>query len=426
MLDTARLLTSQPLPPGRRVAIVGNAGGSLAIAADACVEAGLRLAELPAATQRRAVAPGQPRRRAAGRGRSRADGRRRRRRRRRSRPWSPDPGVDCVLAALRPVARRVPPTEVAAGARGRPARPPRRDGRRAASTARSPAVAAPAPVPAVRRRRCGGARPRPGRRLRGVAARNPRASRRVLDAPVDDAARRAGAGPPGGDGPGPARRAGARWPSLDAIGLATLPHRGGRSTSTTRWRRRTSIGYPVVLKAAGRAAMAKTAAAGFAIDLEGPDALSPGLGAHGGDRSATGCVPALVQPMVAPGVDVRVAVRDHPSVGPVLSLGPGGRGRGARHRGRHRGCCRSPTSTPTRLVAADPPGPLARRRRPAERWKPLLLRVAALVEEVPEIVRARRSTRSSSPTARAVDHPGPRPRVARRSSATPGRRCGGL
>ena len=51
MLDTARLLTSQPLPPGRRVAIVGNAGGSLAIAADAVVEAGLLLSELAPGTQ---------------------------------------------------------------------------------------------------------------------------------------------------------------------------------------------------------------------------------------------------------------------------------------------------------------------------------------------------------------------------------------
>jgi succinyl-CoA synthetase alpha subunit/RimJ/RimL family protein N-acetyltransferase len=51
MLDTARLLTSQPLPAGRRVAIVGNAGGSLAIAADAAIESGLRLAELAPQSQ---------------------------------------------------------------------------------------------------------------------------------------------------------------------------------------------------------------------------------------------------------------------------------------------------------------------------------------------------------------------------------------
>ena len=34
--------------------------------------------------------------------------------------------------------------------------------------------------------------------------------------------------------------------------------------------------------------------------------------------------PMLVQPMVRPGVDVRVAVETHPVVGPVVRVGPGG------------------------------------------------------------------------------------------------------
>ena len=46
LLDVARVLTCQPLPAGRRVALVGNGGGSLALAADACVDAGLILAVL--------------------------------------------------------------------------------------------------------------------------------------------------------------------------------------------------------------------------------------------------------------------------------------------------------------------------------------------------------------------------------------------
>ncbi len=46
LLDVARVLTCQPLPAGRRVALVGNGGGSLALAADACVDAGLALAVL--------------------------------------------------------------------------------------------------------------------------------------------------------------------------------------------------------------------------------------------------------------------------------------------------------------------------------------------------------------------------------------------
>ena len=51
LLDTAQVLAHQPLPPGRRVAIVWNAGGPGILAADACVGAGLEVPELSAATQ---------------------------------------------------------------------------------------------------------------------------------------------------------------------------------------------------------------------------------------------------------------------------------------------------------------------------------------------------------------------------------------
>ncbi|MFD5393249.1 GNAT family N-acetyltransferase [Streptomyces sp. NPDC127097] len=47
LLDTAALLHSQPLPAGGRVAVVSNAGGAGVLAADACVDAGLTVSELP-------------------------------------------------------------------------------------------------------------------------------------------------------------------------------------------------------------------------------------------------------------------------------------------------------------------------------------------------------------------------------------------
>jgi acetyl coenzyme A synthetase (ADP forming)-like protein len=53
LLDTAQVLAHQPLPAGRRVAIVANAGGPGILAADACAGAGLDVPELDAATQRR-------------------------------------------------------------------------------------------------------------------------------------------------------------------------------------------------------------------------------------------------------------------------------------------------------------------------------------------------------------------------------------
>jgi acyl-CoA synthetase (NDP forming) len=51
LFDTAEVLAHQPLPPGRRVAIVGNSGGPGVLAADACDAAGLEVPELSPATQ---------------------------------------------------------------------------------------------------------------------------------------------------------------------------------------------------------------------------------------------------------------------------------------------------------------------------------------------------------------------------------------
>jgi acetyl coenzyme A synthetase (ADP forming)-like protein len=51
MLDVAELLVHQPLPAGRRVAIVTNAGGPAVMCADACEARGLELLPLSEATQ---------------------------------------------------------------------------------------------------------------------------------------------------------------------------------------------------------------------------------------------------------------------------------------------------------------------------------------------------------------------------------------
>ncbi len=51
LFDTASLMSSQPLPRGRRVGIVTNGGGPGIVAADACAAAGLDVPVLPAALQ---------------------------------------------------------------------------------------------------------------------------------------------------------------------------------------------------------------------------------------------------------------------------------------------------------------------------------------------------------------------------------------
>ena len=51
LFDMALVLASQPLPAGRRVAVVGNSGGPGILATDACEGAGLEVRELSSATQ---------------------------------------------------------------------------------------------------------------------------------------------------------------------------------------------------------------------------------------------------------------------------------------------------------------------------------------------------------------------------------------
>jgi acyl-CoA synthetase (NDP forming)/RimJ/RimL family protein N-acetyltransferase len=53
LIEATAFLSCQVLPAGRRVAIVSNAGGAGVLAADACGDAGLTVATLGAATQRR-------------------------------------------------------------------------------------------------------------------------------------------------------------------------------------------------------------------------------------------------------------------------------------------------------------------------------------------------------------------------------------
>jgi acetyl coenzyme A synthetase (ADP forming)-like protein len=53
LFDVAALLSAQPVPAGRRVAIVSNAGGPAILAADACVTDGLELAALSPRVRRR-------------------------------------------------------------------------------------------------------------------------------------------------------------------------------------------------------------------------------------------------------------------------------------------------------------------------------------------------------------------------------------
>jgi acyl-CoA synthetase (NDP forming)/RimJ/RimL family protein N-acetyltransferase len=56
LVEATALLASQPLPAGKRIAIVSNAGGAGILAADACADVGLRVAGLLDGTQQRLAA----------------------------------------------------------------------------------------------------------------------------------------------------------------------------------------------------------------------------------------------------------------------------------------------------------------------------------------------------------------------------------
>jgi hypothetical protein len=84
-----------------------------------------------------------------------------------------------------------------------------------------------------------------------------------------------------------------------------------------------ALGFPVTLKATGLERLGKTEAGGVALDLQRADDVRR---AHRrmSDVFGDAMVPALVQHMVAPGVDLAIGVFQHPSVGGVLAIGPGG------------------------------------------------------------------------------------------------------
>ena len=288
-LDVARVLACQPLPDGDRVALVGNGGGSLALAADACVDAGLVLAELGTGV-RRQLAPAGPvpgRRRGCGPAPSTwgsrpvpttLSGR--------SRPCWPTTGVDSVLVVCAPAPRQSTATwcapspaaradvrpQDAAGLRVRAA--PADDQRRGVGTGR-----AGVRLPGCRRLRAGA----------GDAA-TPAGGARPRAEVVVPAGQRSGGGTgPGGGGPG--RRA---WPTLAVGGCRPRSpstcspppacrscRRGWPATPTQRPAAAGDLGYPVAVKSAARSRPAKTEAGGLALDVHDEAELRADAGPHG-------------------------------------------------------------------------------------------------------------------------------------------------
>ena len=368
-LHVARLLVSQPLPGGDRVALVGNGGGSLALAVDACVDAGLTLADLGPGSQ--ALGGGAVRVRASAVDLGFEAG-----------PSDlvraittllADDGVDSVLVVCAPAPRQSTRDLVDAIATAR-AEAPGKTLVACVFGEHPPVVAIPEQpdVPVFDF-------PDDAAYALGLVSRYARWRAEPEGAVVvpegcDPAAARALA--TGRDGWLPAAEA---YDLLAAGGLPAAPSAVVDDVEGAAAAAR-ELGYPVAAKVVQRARQAKSEAGGVALDVHDEAELRARLSrmsAALGDASW----PVVVQPMVEPGLDVAVAVSGHPLVGPVVTVGPGGAATGMGATSAH--VLPLTDAEVRRFVAGLPGGPLP--DGPRERLEDLLLRVGALVDGVPEL-----------------------------------------
>jgi acyl-CoA synthetase (NDP forming)/RimJ/RimL family protein N-acetyltransferase len=147
------------------------------------------------------------------------------------------------------------------------------------------------------------------------------------------------------------------------------------------------IGFPVVLKATGVGRYHRGEQGGVALELRDADAVRA---AHRRMSAALGAAmdPAVVQAMAAPGVDVLVAGHQHPAFGGVVSVGFGGSMAFASTDLPVRVLPLSDTDAAS-MVSASPVGALLAGESPDGRatdaLASFLVRLAVVLEDVPEL-----------------------------------------
>ena len=319
LLDTAALLASQPVPQGHRVAVVSNTRGGGVLAADACGDAGLRVARLAQDTRRAlrdmlppdaevagpvnttaAIAPGLFRRclELAG----------------------ADPGVDAVLALTATTATSDLVPEVQAA---RPAVPIAATVMDQVEAVRllpglgedDPAVPAYAyPESAARALghavRYGLWRALPPGRVPDLDGLRPDRARELVSGLLTDA-------PKGG------------WLPLDAtaelLGCYGVPlaDRIAVTTQDAAVAAAARFAAPVALKADVPGLVRRRDASAVLLNLQGADEVRRGfrsLRETFGDRLAA----VIVQPMITGGVEVMISVLQEQMFGPLVLFGLGG------------------------------------------------------------------------------------------------------
>ena len=314
LIDVATLLSTQPEPQGRRVAVLTNAGGLGILCADACDAAGLELPELSDETRAALAALLSPEASLANpvdmlggaTPETYAEA---------LRPLLRDPHVDAVITLFVPtvtagaedVARAIDDVAVAAGAgkpvlavlmtaEGVPAAFRRSESRIAAFT-----------YPESAARALGRVAGRADwlRRPHGTIPTLDGLDLRVATNVVESALRR-------GDDvwldAGETRRL------LEAFGVPLVGEEVATDVASA-FAAAERLGYPVVVKSAVPGAH-KTDVGGVALDLADADAVRGAVESIG--------VPVLVQPMVRGGAELLVGVVQDPVFGPLVAVGPGG------------------------------------------------------------------------------------------------------
>jgi acetyl coenzyme A synthetase (ADP forming)-like protein len=314
LLDVAALLSCQPTPKGRRVAVLTNAGGLGILCADACEGAGLELPPLAEET-RAALVPLLPAEASVANpvdmlGSATAES---------YRAVLPhvlaDPGIDAVIVLFVPpvavetvdVGSAISETVAAAGATGKPVLAAILAAQGAPATLRSAAH-----IPAF-------AYPEGAARALGRAAERAEWLRRSAGSvPVLDRIDHERAAAVVATALESADEA---WLTpedtravLEAYGVPLVGERlaAGPEEAVAAAE---ALGYPAVVKTAAAGAH-KTETGGVALDLDGPDDVRAAAARIGG--------PVIVQPMIRGGVELLAGVAQDPVFGPLVAFGPGG------------------------------------------------------------------------------------------------------
>ena len=313
LIDVATLLSTQPMPRGRRVAVLTNAGGLGILCADACEAAGLELPQLSEDTVR-AISPLLPREASLG---------------------NPvdmlgsasdnlyesvlpsllaDPAIDAVIVLFVPTVSATADAVADAVVRGGGAT----NGEKPVLAVVMSAEGVPAPLRSTRSVAAFGY-PESAARALGRVAERADWLRRPLGsvaevAGVDADAALAVVDRALGDTDGRWLEATEARELLLAYGIPLVSEHLASSVDAAIAAAET-LGYPVVVKTAAAGAH-KTETGGIALDLTDDEAVRAAVERIG--------APVVVQPMVSGGAELLTGLVQDPVFGPLVAFGPGG------------------------------------------------------------------------------------------------------